>query len=76
MIEEDELTSDICCPLADRILDVRTADGYAVNDLHRHLGLFRGIVLEGERRRTMFWYAPKGNLTRAKATGQDLRKIR
>lgn len=76
MIEEDQILPDICCPLADRIVDVRTADGHQVEDLHRHKGLLRGVVLEGDRRRTLCWYFPRGNLTRAKPTGQDLRKIR
>lgn len=49
----------LCCPFEDRFEGRKTMRGHTITDLHRHKGLFRGVVMEssasGIRQRVMFW---------------------
>lgn len=62
-----------CCPGEDRRTDLATACGFAVVGVHRHKGLLRGVVHEGERKRVLFWLR-SGRLSAAAEADYDLRR--
>lgn len=73
MFDEDEGPAR-CCPDEERIDAVVTRDGQRAFDVHRHKGLLRGFVVEGDRRRLVHWLR-NGRLTRAVETPHDLKRI-
>lgn len=73
MFDEDEAPVR-CCPDEERIDHVATRDGQRAFDVHRHKGLLRGFVVEGDRRRLVHWLR-NGRLTRAKELPLDLKRI-
>lgn len=64
----------LCCPTEERRTDLATKCGLAVADVHRHRGLLRGVVIEGERNRVMFWLR-SGRLSEVVAMDYDLRRV-
>lgn len=73
MVEDDRPV--MCCPGAERIDDLETRKGLPVFDVHRHKGLLRGFVHEGEKRRLLHWYR-NGRLGRGAEHTHDLRRVR
>lgn len=55
MIDLDESGESLCCPLEERFEGRKTVGGKSIVDLHRHLGLYRGLVVDGEKPRLIFW---------------------
>lgn len=55
----DDFGESLCCPDQRRFEGRETVSGHCITDLHLHLGLYRGIVLEntpsGIKQRVMFW---------------------
>ncbi|WP_333837949.1 hypothetical protein [Novosphingobium sp.] len=69
---------DGCCPDEERLEGRKTVNGLTVVDLHRHRGLYRGVVLEtggatGIRQRVVFWQRG-GKLSRNADHAYDLRR--
>lgn len=73
MIDDDE-TPSRCCPNEERIEPVVTREGERAFDVHRHKGLLRGFVVEGDRKRLVHWLR-NGRLTRARETPLDLKRV-
>lgn len=62
-----------CCPEADRIEGRETISGYPIIDLHRHKGMLRGLVVEGEKNRVLHWI-PGGRLSASVGHPHDIRR--
>ncbi|WP_298165073.1 hypothetical protein [Novosphingobium sp.] len=73
MFDEDEGPAR-CCPDEERIDAVATREGKRAFDVHRHKGLLRGFVVDGDRRRLVHWLR-NGRLTRATESPLDLKRV-
>lgn len=51
----DDSGESLCCPLEERLEGRKTVGGKSIVDLHRHHGLYRGLVIDGDKPRLMFW---------------------
>lgn len=51
----DDTGESLCCPMEERFNGRKTVGGKSIVDLHRHKGLYRGLVIEGSKPRLMFW---------------------
>ena len=54
-LDGDQTGESLCCLLEERFDGRNTVGGKAIVDLHRHKGLYRGLVIEGHKPRVMFW---------------------
>ena len=59
--------------MEDRYQGRKTKGGHPVVDLHRHKGLFRGVVIEAGRQRVMFWQRG-GKLSQGAEHPYDIRR--
>lgn len=50
-----ESGESLCCPIEERFEGRKTVGGKSIVDLHRHIGLYRGLVIEADKPRVMFW---------------------
>lgn len=77
MSEFDRDLNPACCPEEDRKDGRKTVGGHPIVDLHRHKGLWKGTVLEGNasgiRPRMMFW-GRNGRLSQEVESPYDIRK--
>ncbi|MCW1985576.1 UNVERIFIED_ORG: hypothetical protein M2348_001308 [Sphingomonas sp. R1F5B] len=74
----DQTRPTCCCPDEERLHGRKTMDGLSIVDLHRHKGLYRGVVLEGGgaagiSQRVMFWQRG-GKLSRNASHPYDIRR--
>lgn len=74
----DQTRSRFCCPDEERLEGRKIVAGLPVVDLHRHKGLYRGVVVEGGgaagiSQRVMFWQRG-GKLSRNADSAYDIRR--
>jgi len=74
----DQTRSRFCCPDEERLEGRKIVAGMPVVDLHRHKGLYRGVVLEsggaaGISQRVVFWQRG-GKLSRNVDSAYDIKR--
>lgn len=76
--DQDDSGESLCCPDEERLDGRKTISGHQIVDLHRHKGLYRGLVLEssasGLRQRVLFWQRG-GKLSRNADHPYDVRRV-
>lgn len=73
MNDEDEAYAR-CCPDEERLHAVVTRKGDRTLDVHRHKGLLRGFVIDGDRQHLLHWLR-NGRLSRARESPLDLKRM-
>jgi hypothetical protein len=74
-LDLDDSGESLCCPMEERFNGRKTVGGKSIVDLHKHKGLYRGLVMDGSKPRVMFW-VKGGKLSRGADHPYDIvRKV-